>query len=170
MSENIPKAAQPAYDAITTLTDQVCAELLDEEYADLARRMTAKLARKRPSPLLRGTMSVWACAIVHALGRINFLFDKSSTPYLSADELCAAFGVSPSTAATKSKMILDLLESMPCDPQWTKQSLLGENPLVWMLELSNGLVIDVRHAPREIQEQAFEMGLIPYIPVNSEGV
>jgi hypothetical protein len=35
--------------------------------------------------------------------------------------------------------------------------------LVWMLEV-NGLIIDVRHAPREIQAAAFRQGLIPYIP------
>ncbi len=36
------------------LTDKVCADLLDEEYAGLARQVVAKLARKRPSPLLAG--------------------------------------------------------------------------------------------------------------------
>jgi hypothetical protein len=30
--------------------------------------------------------------------------------------------------------------------------------------LVNGLIIDVRHAPREIQETAFRQELIPYIP------
>lgn len=28
----------------------------------------------------------------------------------------------------------------------------------------NGFVMDARHAPREIQEEAFRKGLIPYIP------
>jgi hypothetical protein len=28
----------------------------------------------------------------------------------------------------------------------------------------NGLIIDAPHTPREIQEQAFQLGLIPYIP------
>jgi hypothetical protein len=28
----------------------------------------------------------------------------------------------------------------------------------------NGFIIDVRHAPREIQEEAFRKGLIPYLP------
>ncbi len=30
----------------------------------------------------------------------------------------------------------------------------------------NGFVVAVRHAPREIQEMAFEEGLIPYIPAD----
>ncbi len=51
----------------------------------------------------------------------------------------------------------------PMDPDWSIPSMIDKNPLIWMLEV-NGLIIDVRHAPREIQEAAFRQGLIPYIP------
>jgi hypothetical protein len=63
----------------------------------------------------------------------------------------------------KSKQIRDLLGMYPMDPEWSTPSMIDQNPLVWMLEV-NGLIIDVRHAPREIQEAAFRQGLIPYIP------
>jgi len=42
-------------------------------------------------------------------------------------------------------------------------TMVDKNPLIWMLEV-NGFIIDVRHAPREIQEEAFRQSLIPYIP------
>jgi hypothetical protein len=32
----------------------------------------------------------------------------------------------------------------------------------------NGLLVDLRDMPREIQEIAFEDGLIPYIPADQE--
>lgn len=54
------------------------------------------------------------------------------------------------------------------DPDWSLPSLIDKNPLVWMLEV-NGLIMDVRHAPREVQEIAFEKGLIPYIPADRDG-
>ncbi len=41
----VPRKMRDRYDAIT---DKFCREHLDEEYADLARQMTAALARKRP--------------------------------------------------------------------------------------------------------------------------
>jgi len=44
----------------------VCAELLDAEYAELARQVVAKLARKRPSPLAGGRRGTWAAAVVYA--------------------------------------------------------------------------------------------------------
>jgi hypothetical protein len=46
-------------------------------------------------------------------------------------------------------------------------SRLEDNPMVWTLEV-NGFMVDVRHAPREVQEIAFKKGLIPYIPADRQ--
>ncbi len=64
----------------------------------------------------------------------------------------------------KSKQIRDLLGMYPMDPDWSIPSMIDQNPLVWMLEI-NGLIIDVRHAPREIQEEALRRGLSPISPM-----
>ena len=40
---------------------------------------------------------------------------------------------------------------------------MDDNPMVWMLEV-NGFLMDIRSAPRELQEVAFAEKLIPYIP------
>jgi hypothetical protein len=63
----------------------------------------------------------------------------------------------------KSKQIRDLFGMYQMDPDWTLPSMVDQNPLIWMLNV-NGFIMDVRHAPREIQEEAFRKGLIPYIP------
>ena len=52
-------------------------------------------------------------------------------------------------------------------PDWTLPSRLGDNPLVWMLEV-NGFMMDIRHCPREVQEIAFQKGLIPYLPADRQ--
>ena len=155
--------SKSANDAIVALTDACCQAHLTEEYRDLCRRLTAKLCRKRPSPLVTGQAKTWACGIVYALGRVNFLFDPSQTPSLRADALCAHFGLSTSTGSAKSKAILDLLKSGQMDPHWTLPSRLANNPMAWMIQV-NGFLIDARHAPREIQEEAFRRGLIPSLP------
>lgn len=61
---SVPKTLQARYDEIVAMTDRVCKELLTDEYAELARKMAATLARKRPSPLEKGTIAVWACSIL----------------------------------------------------------------------------------------------------------
>jgi hypothetical protein len=70
----VPKSVRSMVDEVVAITDSVCLAVLDEEYADLARRAVAKLARKRPSPLLRGRRAGWAAGVVYALGQANFLF------------------------------------------------------------------------------------------------
>ncbi|MBK5965104.1 hypothetical protein CCR95_13655 [Thiocystis minor] len=162
-SERVPATLQERYDTIVALTDACCQAHLNQEYRDLCRRLTAKLCRKRPSPLVTGKPNTWACGIVYALGRVNFLFDLSQTPSLRADELCAHFGLSASTGSAKSKAILDLLKSGQMDPHWTLPSRLANNPMAWMIQV-NGFVVDARQAPREVQEEAFRRGLIPYLP------
>lgn len=164
----VPNTMLERYLEIIALIDPVCEPLLNEEYADLARKMTATLARKRPSPLEKGTTRVWACSILYTLGRVNFMFDKDESPYVSADALSEAFDVSPRTAATKSNIIIDLLNIQAMDPIWTLPSRLENNPMVWMVQLKNGLVIDIRSAPRDLQEEAFRLGIIPYVPADKE--
>jgi hypothetical protein len=162
-SARVPAALQGKYDEIVALTDAFCQQHLNEEYRALCRLMAAKLCRKRPPPVATGKPNTWACGIVYSVGRINFLFDKSQTPHLRADELCQHFGLSPKTGSAKSTAILELLKSGQMDPHWTLPSRMGANPMAWLIQV-NGLIVDARHAPREIQEEALRRGLIPYLP------
>ncbi|MBN1921614.1 MAG: hypothetical protein JW892_10240 [Anaerolineae bacterium] len=162
-SEKVPAAMQPIYKSIIALTNNFCEQHLNAEYAVLCRELAAALARKRPSPLLRGAHNIWACGIVYALGTVNFLFDKSQTPHSNADELCAAFGLSKSSGANKARQIRDLFGMSQLDPDWCLPSQISHNPRVWMLQV-DGLIVDARYMPRKIQELAYAQGLIPYIP------
>lgn len=82
---------------------------------------------------------------------------------MSASELCAAAGVSQATASAKAGQIMEMLKIYQLDPNWCCRSLLDENPLAWLVSF-NGLIVDVRHLPREVQEIAYLKGLIPYVP------
>ena len=67
----------------------------------------------------------------------------------------------------KSKAVRDMLGMYQMDPNWSLPSRLQSNPMAWMLSV-NGMLVDVRRMPREVQEIAFEKGLIPYIPDDKE--
>jgi Domain of unknown function (DUF6398) len=162
-SQNVPKEMQARFDEITRLTDAFSQAYLNDEYTQICRQLTATLCRKRPSPLIGGKAATWACAIIHALGMVNFLFDSSQKPYVPASQIWGYFGLSSSTMQAKSKQIRDLLDMYPMAPDWTIPSMVDKNPLIWMLSI-NGLIMDIRHAPREAQEEALRKGLIPYIP------
>ena len=73
-TEKVPKQLQPIYDQIVALTDAFCHGHLNDEYAQMSRKLAATLSRKRPSPLARGKIETWACRIVYVIGSVNFLF------------------------------------------------------------------------------------------------
>jgi hypothetical protein len=164
-SENVPPAMQEKFDQITELTNNFAQQHLDDEYAQLIRFATAALCRKRPSPLSSGKVVTWACGITHAIGMANFLFDAAQTPHVSAGDIYKIFGVSAGTGQAKSKLVRDALKINQFDPDWCLPSQIGENPLVWMVEV-NGFIMDLRHAPRQLQAAAFAKGMIPYIPAD----
>ena len=128
-SESVPAAMQPRYDEITALTDAFCKQHLNEEYAQVTRQMAATLARKRPSPLQTGPAKSWAAGIVHTVGNVNFLFDKTQTPHMRADELAAAFRLSKSTVGNRSKQIEDIVDIGISYKDWTLPSRLDDDSM-----------------------------------------
>jgi len=166
-SENVPKPMQEKFQAIVEITDSFSRENLNDEYAQLIRYAVAAICRKRPSPMATGKANTWACGVTHAIGSVNFVFDKSQTPHIKTGELYKKFGVSESTGQAKSKAVRDMLGMYQMDPNWSLPSRLQSNPMAWMLSV-NGILVDVRRMPREVQEIAFEKGLIPYIPDDKE--
>ena len=150
---------------IIRLIDQFCREHLNEEYAVVCRKMAEKLARKRPTPILRGSPNTWASGIVRTVGWVNFLHDKSQTPHMRLCDIDAEFGISESSGAAKLTAIRKMQQIGPLNYDWTLPSRIDENPLLWTLEF-NGIRMHVRHPTRAAKEIAFEKGLIPYIPAD----
>lgn len=93
-----PDQGSLVFDEIADLVDAFCKEHLNAEYADLCRKLTEKLARKRPSPLASGKPNTWACGIVRTIGWVNFLDDKSQTPHMKLTAIDKAFGVAKAPA------------------------------------------------------------------------
>ena len=162
-SKKVPKEMQDILLSITKITDEFSQEYLNDEYTEFIQYAVAELCRKRPSPLLKGKLNIWACAITHAIGVVNFLDDSSQTPHLKVSKLYKAFGVKPSTGQSKSKQVRKLLKMSQFDINWTLPSRMERNPMAWMITL-NGIIVAVRTQAKEIQKIAFEKGLIPYLP------
>jgi len=160
---SLEKAKHQAVEEIAGLVDAFCKQHLNEEYADLCRRLTEKLGRKRPSPLASGLPKTWACGIVRTIGWVNFLDDRSQKPHMKLTAIDKAFGVGESTGQGKSMVIRKMLEIRPRDPEWSLRSRIDQNPKSWIVEV-DGFLVDARFLKREFQEEALRQGLIPYIP------
>lgn len=104
----------------------------------------------------------------YAIGRVNFLADPAQQPHLRTDELASLLGVKQTTMANKGRLIMDTLGIRLLDPEYCRGELLDRNPLVWMLEV-DGLIVDARWLPEAVQVQAWQRGLIPYVPAQAGG-
>ena len=163
----VPAGLEDKFSEIVNYIEACCRAHLNEEYEALAVKLTAKLARKRPSPLVSGRSKTWACGVLYTLADVNFLFDRSKEPYMSASQLCEFFDVGKSTGNGKGKLIRDMFKIRMFDHRWTLPSRMEENSFAWHISV-NGFIIDARNVPLEIQEIAYQKGLIPYIPANKE--
>ena len=163
----LPAAVRERAEAIIERIDAFCAEHLDDEYAALSRKLVGRLARKRPSPLMRGQVRTWAASVIYFIGQANFLSDPAQEPHLTTNELSERTGVSKSTLSAKAKQIQDLLRLDPWDRELYRSELLLELPIFWMVEV-DGLLVDARTLPPAVQEELRRRGFIPDLPVRGD--
>jgi hypothetical protein len=107
------KSASEVADSLQELEakmDAFCRTHLNDEYAALCRALAEKLARKRPSPLVKGPLDSWAAGIIRTIGWVNFLADRSQSPHLKMSVIDQAFGILESTGQAKSKAIRHLAQ------------------------------------------------------------
>ncbi len=158
----VPTAVRTQVTAIAALIDQVCADHLDGEYAELCGRLLGQLARKRPSPLLRGDLRVWAGAVLYTVGSINFLFAPDQDPHLRSDDLADATGVVKSTMVNKASLIRRLLRLEPYAMELCRRDMLQRHPYAWLIEV-DGLLVDARALPPALQAEVRRRGLMPWL-------
>jgi Domain of unknown function (DUF6398) len=156
----VPVAVRPVFEEIAGIAEAFCRQHLDGEYAQLSIALTAKLARKRPSPLSRGDRRIWASAVIYALGRVNFLSDPSQALHLPTEALARLLGVKQTTMATKGRSVMDLLGLDHFDTEFCLPSRLASHPTAWLVSI-NGLLYDARTLPVELQAECARRGLIP---------
>ena len=110
-----------------------------------------KLGRKRDIPFKIGKIEIWAAAVVYAIGSINFLFDKSFEPYITATEISEHFGTKNSTVSAKAKQIKDLFKMGYYDSEFSTQKMTESNPYNSFV-MVDGFVVHISSLPEELQE------------------
>ncbi len=141
---------QERHQKILDLIKDFCAKKLNDEYFGLSERIVQKLGRKKSQPLATGQLQIWAASVIHALGTINFLFDRSFEPYVSIDEINNYFGTNKTTTGAKSKQIRDLLKLNIWDSEFSTKSMSNNNPFADLV-MVNGLAVPLDTLPEEYQ-------------------
>lgn len=158
----VPPQLHARFREVVALTDAFCAAHLDDEYRDICRQLAVEVCQEG-SPVTRGKAAGWAAGVVAAVGFVNFLGDPSQPHSMTTEEMARHIGVSPATLHSKSKAIRDELDIIRMGPRYCTRGMIAGNPLVWLVEV-RGVIVDLRQAPRDVQEAAYRAGLIPYVP------
>jgi hypothetical protein len=133
------------------LTGSFCTLELDDDYYRLCEKLILKLGRKRDVPFKSGKIEIWAAAVVHAIGSINFLFDKSFEPYLTAEQISEYFGTKKSTVSNKARQIKDMFKMGYYDSDFSTKHMTRDNPFNNMV-MVNGLIVPLSSIPEDLQE------------------
>ena len=137
------------------MTGVFCSQKLDDDYFQLCEKLIKKLGRKREVPFQKGKLEIWASAVVHAIGSINFLFDKSFEPYMSVDQICEYFGTKTSTVSNKAREIKDTLDMWHFDSEFSTQRMTESNPLNRMV-MVDGFIRPIDTLPENLQQMVKE--------------
>jgi len=140
---------QRRMEEVRALLDAFCEAKLSPQLASYVHALWDKIGRKRTYVITGGKKEVWASAVVYAIARLNFLFDRDNPDYLPPADICGFFGTKKSTTANKAAQIqkacrLQMGHEGLCDPAISDSLTL--------VKLSNGMVIP--------KSMARELGLI----------
>ena len=158
--EEVPESLQPRFRQIVQRVDRFCQERLDDEYREVCRRMLACFCQPETG-IERGKAESWAAGIVYEAGQVNFLTDSSFEPCIKSDDIAKGCGVSVATMHNKGKCIREALRLTRLDPEFMVASRLEDSPLAWLMELPNGMIVDLRNLPDEVAEKLRLAGLMP---------
>ncbi len=137
------------------MTGIFCAQKLDDDYFQLCEKLIKKLGRKRDVPFKRGKLEIWAAAVVYAIGSINFLFDKSFEPYITAEQISDYFGTKNSTVSSKARQIKDMFDMWQFSPEFSTQKMKAENPFN-NLVMVDGFIVPLDTLSSDLQEMVKE--------------
>jgi hypothetical protein len=133
------------------LTGAICTQKLNDDYFQLCEKLIKRLGQKREVPFHRGKIEIWAAAIVYAIGSVNFLFDKSFEPHMSAEQISEYFSTNNSTVSAKARNIKEMFDMGYLNPEFSTQRMTESNPLN-NLVVVDGFFVPLDSIPEDLQE------------------
>ena len=104
---------------------------LDDEITGFALELWARVCRKKDAICERGKPEVWAASAVHAIARMNFLYDRTKPNHIEFGDVCDHFGTKKTTVGNKATQIERTLKLSPRgEPGLVRRDLLERLTIV----------------------------------------
>jgi hypothetical protein len=111
------------------------------------------MGRKRDVPFTREKLEIWAAAVVHAIGSMNFLFDRSFEPFISSKEMNEYFGNKGTTVSNKARAIKDMFDLWYYSPEFSTGAMQENSPVNNMvMVMVDGLILPLNNLPQNMQQ------------------
>ena len=133
------------------LTGTFCSQKLNDDYFLLCENLVKKMGRKREVPFKRGKLEIWAAAVIYAIGSINFLFDKSFEPHVTANQISDYFGTKNSTVSNKARKIREMFNLTMFDNEFSTEHMKATNPFNDLVMVDD-LIVPLSSIPEDLQE------------------
>lgn len=125
-------------DEVQNLLDVFCEKHFAPQLTVYVQKLWAQIGRKRNYVITGGRKEIWASAVVYVIARLNFLFDRDSSNYLTADQICDFFGTKKSTVGARASDIEKACKIRVGHEGLCDQSISDSLSFV---TLSNGMVV-----------------------------
>jgi hypothetical protein len=169
MSE-IPAQIKNNFLNVAEMINLFCNKNLNDEYYNLAIKLTTKLAKENPSNLIDCDIKTLAAAIINTITKTH----ESEMLQVSSKNLASWFQTTQTDIDKKTNSICKILnlQFIDQDQDQNTKSKVGDgydidDRMMWLITI-NGFTIDIRNAAHDLQVDAYEHGLIPYIPTNNK--
>lgn len=113
---------------------------LNKELTGCVLNLCDKLGRMRKLDIGRGRKEIWAAAMVYLIAHLNFLFDKTSSCFVTAETICDFFGTKKTTIANKASLIERTCKIGLGDPAFCTREIVESFSFV---QLPNGMILPV---------------------------
>lgn len=150
---------------IKDLVESFCERYCTEELTTCAVRLCEKLGHIRKLDITRGKKEIWAASIVYVIARVNFLFDKANSNFLTTDIICDFFDTKKTTTGNKATSIEKALnigigDTNYCSTEIIESFSFVETPdgIILPQKMANEMVMDIvigtanKEESREINE------------------
>lgn len=137
------------------LTRNFCIQNLNEEYAELCVGLIKKMGRKREVPFKRGKPEIWAAAVIHTIGSLNFLFDSSFEPYITSKNIHDHFGTKSSTVSNKAAEIKKMFKLWYYNSEFSTGYMHQKNPFSDLIMVDD-LMLPLDSLPEYMQQMVKE--------------
>jgi hypothetical protein len=136
-------------DSIKKLIEEFGLRHLSPEYIAFAFNLCDKISITPGLDILRGKKAIWAASIVHAIARLNLLFDAGSELVLTPALICAHFKTNKSTVSNRASLIQKICAIEPGTKGYCRQEIVDA---VTFVETIDGFALPNRKADTPVQE------------------